>query len=550
MTKTSPQNPYQLETERERNRLLNRRQLGTAGIAVGLALSPVGWAFAQEDPSATPIAEGSAVPPEFVTSPSNWPSFQGGLSADRNAIDSTITSSNVSKLERVWTFSTKNAGGYGAFTATPLVVDDTVYLQDLSGSVFAFKRETGEIIWQRDYEAPSVAGPNGIVTAYGMIFGTFGSLAPNTGVVALDAATGDEIWRVVLSGLETEFSFAGPSVYDNTVFVGTGGMYRGRGNSGLYAFDAATGALKWFFDTVADNAWGNPALNSGAGVWYPPSFDGAGRVFIGTGNPGPFPGTAEYPNGSSRPGPNLYSSSMLALDTATGSLEWYYQAKEHDIFDLDYQNTPVVGTVELDGVDTVVVFGSGKVGSVAMANAETGELYWETKVGTHQNDDLQEVPEGETVEVFPGTYGGVETPVAFANGTVYVPVVNKSTSFTSTEKASTDDFEKGTGEFYALDAVDGSVKWQIELPVMVIAGATVANDVVFTGGLDGVFRALNTETGEEVWSDQLSAGLNAPPAVSGDMVFVPAGTFMIRTADQEGTPVPEVKNEFVAYRIS
>ena len=146
-------------------------------------------------------------------------------------------------------------------------------------------------------------------------------------------------------------------------------------------------------------------------------------TYWGTGDPSPFPGTKDFPNGSSRPGPNLYTNSMLALDHNTGELAWYNQVKPHDLFDLDFQAPPIIADLEIEGEERPVVIGSGKLGRVIAFDRRNGDILWDTPVGDHQNDELQEIPLGETVEVLPGFLGGVETPMAFADGVVYVPAI-------------------------------------------------------------------------------------------------------------------------------
>jgi Domain of unknown function (DUF1330) len=105
--------------------------------------------------------------------------------------------------------------------------------------------------------------------------------------------------------------------------------------------------LLWQFDTTTDNLLGNPRVNSG-GVWEPSSVDEAGNLYFGTGNPGPFPGSTsafgDFPNGSSRPGDNAYTCSMISLDGQTGALRWSITARPHDLFDLDFQATPILTT--------------------------------------------------------------------------------------------------------------------------------------------------------------------------------------------------------------
>jgi outer membrane protein assembly factor BamB/plastocyanin len=340
-----------------------------------------------------------------------------------------------------------------------------------------------------------------------------------------------------------------PTVYDNVVYISTvpgssENFYQGGQRGILYALDARTGHELWDFDTTADNLWGAARLNSGGGLWYPPSVDERGNLYFGVGNAAPWPGVVvdgtPYPNGSSRPGNNDYASSMVSLDPRLGSVRWYHNAKPHDLFDLDFQLTPIIATVSVDGVDTKIAIGSGKVGRVVAANADTGELLWDAKVGKHQNDDLQAVPPGQSVEVYPGPLGGVETPMAFADGTVFVPVVNLPIDFTSTGlDLSAFDYGKATGELIAINAADGTIEWDVQLPTMVLGGAAVANDVVFTAGLDGVVRGFNVADGSEVFTYQAAAGINAPLAIAGDTLLVPAGGFLIPAAEQgqvEATP--------------
>jgi glucose dehydrogenase len=526
-------------------RALSRRRFGAMALATGIAMSASSRAIAQDQGPATPNPLGPAVPPEYTDFADDWPLFQGNLRADRVAANSPIDTTNVTQLERAWTFTTPNVGGFGSYTSAPLVVGDVVYIQDSVGTVFALNRETGEQIWVREYNVPSI-GPGGIAIGYGMIFGVLRETAE---IFALDAGTGEEIWKIVISNFSLRQSSMAPTVYDNIVYVESGAGYLGGGRARLVGLDAQTGMTLWEFDLMEENGWENPRLNSGAGLWYPLAVDDEGNLYFGVGNPAPWPGTEEYPNGSSRPGSNLYSSSMVSLDSSTGAVRWYYQAIEHDLFDLDFQNTPVLGAADVNGAETKVVIGSGKTGTVVMVDAETGEVYWEAEVGRHENDDLTEVPEGESIEVYPGSLGGVETPIAYSNGTVFVPVLNYSTTYTTDSYESSGDFSEATGEFYALNAADGSVKWQLEFPTMITGAATVANDVVFTGGLDGIFRAFHAETGDLLWSDQCSSGLNAPPAISRDMVFVPAGAPFVPTAEQDAATLPESGNELVAYRL-
>jgi glucose dehydrogenase len=506
-------------------------------------------ARAQEEAPANPVVQptqlGGVIPDEVADHAADWPMLHGNYAATRAAIDSPITTATVGNLEVAWRFPLTAQGGYGAITCNPVVIGDVVYIQDMAFNVFALDRSSGGELWRKEINIPG-SGPNGVAVGYGLVFATemVGCQA-----FALDAATGEEIWRVSLSANPSELIFMQPIVYDNVVYVGTtSATYVGGARGEFFALDAGTGAILWRFETTTDNLWGNARLNSGGSIWYGPSVDEAGNVYLGVGNPAPWPGTPDYPNGSSRPGDNLYTSSMLSLDTATGSLRWYVQALPHNLTDLDFQNTPILATVTIDGVPTPLAIGSGKAGLVIAANAETGEELWRTPVGEHTEwSDGRDLPLDEPVSVAPGAYGGVLTPPAFADDTVYVPVINWPMNFTGTALLGPDtEISEARGAMIAVDAATGEIKWETAVPTFFAAGATVANDVVFGAGLDGIVRGFATATGEEVWQFQAAAGINSTLAIAGDLLLVPAGGFFITAL--ESPPAPA--NELIALRLS
>src|SRR5690606_4107892 len=137
-----------------------------------------------------------------------------------------------------------------------------------------------------------------------------------------------------------------------------------------------------------------------------------------------------------------------------------------------------------------------------------------------------DLPLDEPVLVAPGAFGGILTPPAFANDTVFVPVINWPMYFLGTTSLGPEGgFETASGAMIALDAATGEIKWETEVPTFFCAGATVANDVVFGSGLDGIVRGFDTGTGEEVWNFQAAAGINSTLAIAGDTLLVPAGGF-------------------------
>jgi outer membrane protein assembly factor BamB len=402
----------------------------------------------------------------------------------------------------------------------PLIVGDRVYVQDGSCSIHAIERESGDIVWTSEGTGFSI-GPFGVAIANGRIFGVHGS----NGVRAVDAETGTEQWTREITATPTAGVDIQPVVFDDVVFASTvpisvGGIYTGGDRGILHALDAATGDDRWTFDTVdSDALWGNPEVNSGGGAWYPPAIDPErGVVYWGVANPAPFPGTPEFPNGTSRPGDNLYTNSVVTLDLAGGELQWYHQVTPHDLWDRDQVHTLIAR--DEDGDDTVI--SAGKGGVVVGLDPESGEQRWQTSVGVHKNDDLTEI-DGPT-EIAPGTYGGVLTPPATADNVVYLATVDSPVTF-EPDKTAYFGAEMGVndGELTAVDASTGDVLWEVDVPGDPLGGATVVNDLVFTASLQGTIVAIDRESGEIVWEEEAAGGINGWMAVADDMLVVPVG---------------------------
>jgi len=467
------------------------------------------------------------IPPEIEKYQSEWALANKDYSNTRATEDSNINSNNVLSLGISWAFDFPALGEWGAAATNPLIANGIVYLQDLRSNVFAIDLETGNLIWQKDYDLGSL-GPNGPAIGWDKLFVAKGPYD----VVALDLRTGNEMWSTRLSEIETVGIDIQLTAYNGMVYVSTvpgtsnTDFYTGGQVGIIYALDQKAGNVIWQFNTVdSEDIWGNPTVNSGGGAWYPPAIDTSTKImYWGIGNPGPFPGTGEFPNGSSRPGPNLYTDSILALDSNDGSLLWYQQVKPHDLFDLDFQLSPILSTASISGENTEIVIGAGKLGKVYAFDRKTGEIYWETAVGEHQNDDLQEIPPDTTIRVLPGPQGGVLTPMAISDGIIYVPVVNLFADYTSTSLVfDTFDIGAGTGEFSALDVNTGGILWNKQLNSIAIGGATVINDLVFTSTLDGKIYAFDKTTGSIIWEFQAPGGINGWPAVSEDFIVIPVG---------------------------
>jgi outer membrane protein assembly factor BamB len=453
-----------------------------------------------------------------------------------------IDSSNVAKLTTAWTLPITTKSEYGSYSSAPIISNGVIFSQDLESNVQAIDEKTGKVIWTKTYESPD-QGPNGLVVQGGRVYG-----ATTNAAFALDEKTGEQLWSVTLARNEHEGIDMAPGYHDGIVYVSTvpgntTQFYKGEGVGILWALEAKTGRKLWHFDTVPENLWSpeNVAINTGGGLWYAPAFDEHGFMYVGTGNPGPFPGTSELPWGSSRPGPDLYTDSIVKLNAATGQVKWYYQLTPHDLYDHDLQDPPILANVG----GRQVVIAAGKGGIVIALDAETGKLLWKRPVGTHNghdNDNLYalkgEYSKLKTPEtVYPGLLGGVIAPMATNGSTVFVPVVNHSVTITS--QSQTEEQSPLEGEVVALDAATGAVKWDQKLPSAAFGAATAVNDIVLVPAFDGKLFAFNDSNGSIAWETQLPAGINTGVSVSGGTVVAPAGIAV------ESGQTPEI----VAYRL-
>ena len=462
-----------------------------------------------------------------------------------------INRSNVSTLGVAWTVPITASGAFGGYSSTPVVADGVMYAQDIDSNVQAIDLDSGEVDWTHKFNSPSV-GPNGLSVVDGTVYGATADSA-----FALKASSGDQLWIKKLTRNANEGVDMPPGVHDGTVYVSTvpgnaTKFYAGSGQAVLWAMDASTGAVKWKWNEVPANLWSDKytQLNSGGGQWYPPTFDGQGNLYVGVANPAPFPGVKagakSLPWGSSRPGPDLYTDSIVKLDEQTGKVIWHYQLTPHDIYDYDLENSPILANVN----GKQVVIDGGKAGILVAVDAQTGKPVWKREVGVHnghQNDniaalhgDFSKLHAPETIE--PGDLGGIESQLASDGKTVYAAVNNLPSHYASDDgglaAVAFAPPTSGTGDLVAVDEATGKVKWDDKLPSSPYGAATLTNGVVFTTTYDGTLYAFNSDTGDELWKTNLAAGTNAPVAVFGDTV-VTAGS--LAGAGQ--------KAQIIAYRL-
>jgi glucose dehydrogenase len=555
-----------------------RRRVRHARVLLGAALCAVALgggvvACGDDDDSSTtePAAFPTGTPAEVTEVASGFPAPNGDYSNTR-AVGGKIDASNVATLEEAWSVPLTGESPFGVYSSTPIVTDDTVYLQDINSNVQAVDRATGEVKWTKNYDSLSV-GPNGVAIGGGLVVG-----GTADGAFALDAETGEVVWeKLKLIRDDSEGVDMAPLVWNDTVYISTvpgtelADFYRGNGRGIVFALDLTTGEEKWKFDTTTDNLWGNLELNSGGGLWGTPSVDDEGNVYMAVANPGPWPGTPEFPDGASRKGDNLYTNSLVVLDGKTGELKWHWQAIGHDLRDWDLHLGPILTDFTIDGEETPVAVLSGKMGTVYVVNRDTQELIWKKDVGKHtpeagfqdgigttlQGSEVttakadedgpdRNAPFGEITDpvvVYPGWLGGVETPMAVSDGVIYVPVNNLCGVFFRQENytagAELCDFATSNGEMLALDGATGDEIWKAEMPTQNYGGATVVNDVVIGVDFNGLMHAYKKADGSEVWTQQLPAASNSAPAIADDAIIAGAG--FAATADQ--------KPAVVAYRL-
>lgn len=457
-----------------------------------------------------------------------------------------IDAATVSRLGVAWTVPITGQSDFGAYVTTPVVVGGVVYTEDLQSNVYAINLRSGKILWTKKYSSLD-AGPNGVTVAKGTVFG-----ATDTSAFALRASTGKQLWikkliRNTSEGVDVAPGYDDGTVYFSTVPLNAGSLYAGPGQGVVWALDPSTGATRWKWDTVPTNLWSSAHtdINSGGGLWYPPTFDGHGDMYFGTGNPGPLPGTPQYPWGSSRPGPDLYTDSIVKLNAETGKLLWYYQLTPHDLYDRDLQNSPILASPN----GQQIVIDGGKAGILVAVNAQTGSVLWRRPVGVHNghDDDNLLAENGETSQLHmpeviePGDLGGIETPLA-STGTTVFAAVNDLASEYSGQGFQYLSFPtpvlKGVGELVAVDEATGKIEWDRKLPSSPYGGATVSSNVVFTTLLNGTVDAFNTSTGARIWHAALPSQTNAPVAVVGNTLLTGASY-----------PGPSGNSLVVAYRL-
>lgn len=444
------------------------------------------------------------------------------------------------------------------------VSNGKVYIGTVDARLVALDAKTGRVVWDIDAVSEDVR---------------------TEGVDALHAD--DPLSREKVSGGTGIGIAMAPVVYQGKVIVGITGVGYGLhidspradaplgaviGVAGRYgrpgflaAFDAETGRRVWQFDTIPATGWegtftpttpdGIP-LNrdiakekatfpqyadawryGGGSAWTTPAIDTKlGLLYFGTGNPSP------QMDDVSRPGDNLYTVSLVALDIATGKLRWSYQQVPHDVWGYDLASPPLLFDYKRNGKTIPAVGHPSKTGWYFVHDRATGELLLKSEAFVPQSNlFVHASPKG--TRVHPGVFGGVNwSPSAVDENLqhAFVAAMHMPVRYTLHETPATDSKpairytvsepidEPKWGLLSSIDLTTGKIRWQQKTPEPLVGGVlSTAGGVLFTGEGNGHFNAYNSDTGQLLWQAQAEAGVNAPPityAIDGEQyIAVAAG---------------------------
>ncbi len=531
-----------------------------ASIAAAFVLAAAGAAQAQGQEvggSATTTAKAMSASPSIsqqqldnaAADAKNWIHPNGNYDNTRYYAGSQINVGNVGRLKPAFVFQT---AVLESMETAPIVVDGVMFLTTSFNHVYAIDATTGEEYWHYKHKLGPIVtvccGNNnrGVAIEGGRLF--MGTI--DAKLVALDAKTGKLLWETQIADPEKGYSETmAPTVVDGKVIIGTnGGEYGIRGF--VKAFNAADGKLLWTFYTIPDKGQeGVWAVNDatgrdmhrdiaaekkalaekggefyqqlGGGVWMTPAIDRKTKtIFFVVGNPSP----DLY--GAIRPGDNLYTDSMVAIDLDKGTYKWHYQYIAHDVWDLDAVSPPILTQAkDNDGKMVDVVIHGGKTGHVYVHERNTGKLIRFSEAMIPQ-ENMWVLPTKAGARMLPGANGGVEwSPMAINPKTRMAYAANLHQPMTYHVEESpypggklwlggafkTIPGEEQWGQLVAVNLDTGQIAWKHKTPQPLIGGVlATAGDVVFNGEANGWFKAFDAKTGKELWKFNCGAGANAP----------------------------------------
>ena len=482
------------------------------------------------------FAEASAGPS------ADWPTYHGSYSANRHSRLDQIRRENVASLAPAWFFPVE---GQRMIEGTPVVIDGIMYVT-ATNRVFALDAETGREFWE--YSRPRSGGligdaaiglNRGVAIRGDLLF----TVTDNAHAIALDRWTGELVWDVEMADSYDHYgAIAAPLVVRDLVYFGISG-----GDTGLRgfldAYHAETGELAWRFWTIpapgepGSETWGDPEiLEKGCGAtWLTGSYDSElDLLYWPTGNPCP------DLNGDRRPGDNLYTNSVLALEPRTGELRWYFQFTPHDTHDWDAQEPLLLVDAEFRGEPRKLLLQGNRNGFFYVLDRVTGEFLlgepfieqtWAERIDENGRPLLLpgSDPTLEGSAVCPAIRGATNWwASAYSPDTelFYLMVHESCMLYKKHDRA----WERGKswlgGTFRladgspnqrhvrALDIRTGETVWnyaQIGNSTTYSGVLSTAGGLVFFGEDSGAFAALDAVTGKPVWHFQANQEWKASP---------------------------------------
>lgn len=506
-------------------------------VALGMLTLPVMAVPALAQDGWQPVTE------DFLYNPPDeaWPSKRRNpLGWGYSPLDQ-INRENVADLELAFVLET---GALGANQGTPVVVNGVMFFQARSQRVIAADAATGALLWDYRYTLLpqeqrtelGVAGDQasrGVVVYENMVIANMG----DSHVVALDAQTGQEIWRTQTTGQ----GYSSPGMIAGGVLV-SGNRAVDNDRAAVSGIDTETGEILWERYVIPGpgepgyETWeieGTAERGHGS-VWGSPVYDPAlDLVYIFVGNPDPY-------TNQTRPGDNLYTNSVLALRPQSGEIVWYHQFVPNDSWDVDSTMEGILFDAEIDGEMRHLIVHTGKSGFTNLLDRETGE-WLDYTFTTYQNIflDVDEngrptqnpdvIPNpGERVVACPSTRGGTDWPARSYSpetGLYYLSGNHICMDVQGFEYSPGDPnrniqdirvvapgYEGRIGKIFAIDATTLDEVWSVEIehPTSAILLPT-AGGVLFSGEVDNTVRAYDDSTGELLWTHPVSNAAEGHP---------------------------------------
>ena len=489
--------------------------------------------------------------------PGNWLLYHGDYDGHRHSDLTQLTPDNVSELELKWIWQVRSRDGASEkFEATPLYLDGVLYTVSPPNDVIAIDARSGRTFWSYTHTpSPDARVCCGRINRGLAIHGDKLIMGAIDGtLMALDRRNGALVWSVQVGDPKIGYALTvAPLVIGDKVIVGpAGGEFGIRGF--IAAYDVESGAELWRFNTIPGpgepgfESWADPAQEAyklgGGSIWTTGSYDPElNLMYWGVGNPGP-----DW-NGDSRPGDNLYTESVVALNPDTGELAWHYQFTPHDEMDYDATQVPVLVDMEWQGQPRKLLMTANRNGLFYVLDRTTGEfLLGEPFVAVNWMSGFEEggrpiralSPTAEGTFIMPNNQGATnwyspswspvtqlfyvptwldtysvytKRPVEYVPGQTYVGAYpTMAMPALGVRLQNQRRPEEGLGAIQAVDPRTGEIVWRHVTSEVTDSGVlSTASNLVFAGARDGYFYALQAATGEELWRLQLGGQVASGP---------------------------------------